>query len=519
MVLQELLTELPYQVVAGDAGVSVTDLVYDSRRVTPGCLFICISGSSVDAHDFLPQVAAGGAAAVIVEKDVPVPAGVTVIRVESTRRALALVSAAWFGHPARRLRTIGITGTKGKTTTAHMIRAILIRAGYKVGMMGTNGIFIGEERIPSLNTTPESYLVQKYMKEMADAGCDYLVMEVSSQGLMMDRVAGFTFDLGLFTNISPDHIGPNEHASFEEYLYWKKQLLARCRLCAVNRDDEHFEQITEGAACEVRTYSMERPADVSAGDVRYIREGAMLGTAFTCHGKREREIRVNLPGRFNAVNALSAVAVLEGEPIPDEAFTWALEHTFVKGRMELVCASHELTVIVDYAHNAVSMQSLLETLREYDPGRLVCVFGCGGNRSKLRRFEMGEIGGRMADLSIITADNSRWEKVEDILADIETGMHKTTGVYEKIPDRRTAIRHAISEAREGDMVVIIGKGHEDYQEVEGVRTHFSDREEAEEALKLCGKAYLLAPADADGTDAKAPAADAAAASGSETEGR
>lgn len=486
MKLSEYLAELDYEVLAGTADVEITEPVYDSRKVVPGCVFLCIRGLNFDGHDAAADAAAAGARALIVEREIPAPEGTAVVKVESTRRALAYVSAAHFGHPARELVTIGLTGTKGKTTTAHMIKKILETCGRKTGMMGTNGIFIGEERIPSVNTTPESYLVQKYMRQMVDAGCTHLVMEVSSQGLMMDRVAGFTFDYGLFTNISPDHIGPGEHASFEEYLGWKRQLLSRCRVGIVNRDDDHFEEIIQGHTCELRTFSFEHDADVRAENVRYIREGKLLGTAFHVRAVHPYEIRVSLPGLFNAVNALAAVAVTEDLDLPQEKVLEALENVRVNGRMEVVHTSDRLTVIVDYAHNALSMESLLQTLRKYQPKRLVVVFGCGGNRSRLRRFEMGEIGGKLADLSIITADNSRFEKVEDILADIKTGLAKTTGAFVEIPDRREAIFRSIVESQDGDMVAIIGKGHEDYQEICGKRTHFSDREEAEKALQAAG---------------------------------
>ena len=486
MKLKELLSQTAYELIKGSTETEITDLVYDSRKVTEGCVFLCISGTTVDAHQFIPAALEKGAAALVVEKDVEVPDGVTTVKVKKARLALAQMSAAYFGYPTREMTTIGITGTKGKTTTSHMVKKILEEAGKKTGLIGTNGVFLGTDHYPTANTTPESYELQKYFRQMADAGCEYMVMEVSSQGIKMDRVAGFVFDYGLFTNISPDHIGPNEHESFEEYLSCKGKLFQMCRHGIINQDDPNWKAIIEGHSCDIRTYSMDQDADFKAENVRYVQEGRFMGTAFTVKGKKTYDIRVNIPGLFNAQNALAAISVLEDFELPQETTAYALEHIYVDGRMELVYASSKFSVIVDYAHNAVSMESLLKTLRDYHPKRLVCVFGCGGNRSKLRRYEMGEIGGRLADLSVITADNSRWEKVEDILSDIKIGLNKTDGAFVEIPDRREAIVSCIREVQDGDMIVIIGKGHEDYQEVNGIRTHFLDREEVGKALKQFG---------------------------------
>ena len=385
--------------------------------------------------------------------------------------------------PARKMTAIGVTGTKGKTTTTYMIKAILEAAGQKTGLIGTNGAVIGENHYPTKNTTPESYILQEYFAKMVEAGCRYIVMEVSSQSYLMHRVDGLFFDYGIFLNISNDHIGPNEHASFEEYLYYKKQLLKNCRTALVNRDDPHFDAIVEGATAEILTFSLEQAADFTADDIHYVREHDFVGVEFQTHGRYESDLRVGIPGKFNVDNALAAAGVCSFFDLPKEKVCHALEHIQVDGRMEIVYKSAKCTVIVDYAHNAVSMESLLLTLRDYKPKRLVCVFGCGGNRARDRRYSMGEIGGKLADLSIITADNSRFEKVEDILADIKVGLAKTDGKYVEIPDRREAIEYSLSHAEDGDIIAIIGKGHEDYQEIEGVRYHFLDREVVQETVK------------------------------------
>lgn len=422
----------------------------------------------------------------VTEEAVTVPEEITVLRVGNGRNALSLLSAARFGYPARKMTTIGVTGTKGKTTTTYMIKAILEAAGEKTGLIGTNGAIIGSDHFPTMNTTPESYILQEYFAKMVEQGCRYMVMEVSSQSYLMHRVDGIFFDYSIFLNISNDHIGPNEHASFEEYLYYKKLLLQNSRVCLVNRDDGHFREIIEGAKAEIKTFSMEHSADFRAADVKYIREHDFVGLDFKMEGDYESRLRVNVPGLFNVYNAMAAAGVCSCLGLSKERVAHALEHMQVDGRMEIVYKSAKCTVIVDYAHNAVSMESLLMTLRDYKPKRLVVVFGCGGNRARDRRYSMGEIGGKLADLSIITADNSRFEKTSDILADIKTGLSRTEGKFIEIPDRREAIEYSLSHAQEGDIIAIIGKGHEDYQEIEGVRHPFLDRTVVQEAVQKLG---------------------------------
>ena len=483
MKLKSWLKELPYTLLQGSLETEVDEVVYDSRKAAPGTVFVCMRGANVDSHTFIPDVVEKGAPVLVVEHPVEAPENVTVIQVENGRNALALLSAARFDYPARKMTAIGVTGTKGKTTTTYMIKAILEAAGQKTGLIGTNGAVIGENHYPTKNTTPESYILQEYFAKMVEAGCRYIVMEVSSQSYLMHRVDGLFFDYGIFLNISNDHIGPNEHASFEEYLYYKKQLLKNCRTALVNRDDPHFDAIVEGATAEILTFSLEQAADFTADDIHYVREHDFVGVEFQTHGRYEHDLRVGIPGKFNVDNALAAAGVCSFFDLPKEKVCHALEHIQVDGRMEIVYKSAKCTVIVDYAHNAVSMESLLLTLRDYKPKRLVCVFGCGGNRARDRRYSMGEIGGKLANLSIITADNSRFEKVEDILADIKVGLAKTDGKYVEIPDRREAIEYSLSHAEDGDIIAIIGKGHEDYQEIEGVRYHFLDREVVQETVK------------------------------------
>lgn len=484
--IREWLSELPYQVFQGSLEAEVSEVVYDSRKAAPGTVFVCMKGAKVDSHRFVPDVVAAGCRVIVAERPVEAPEDVTVILVENGRQALAALSAARFGYPAKKMVTIGVTGTKGKTTTTHMIKQILEACGKKVGMIGTTGIVIGGQVIPTVNTTPESWTLHQAFARMAEEGCQYMVMEVSSQGLKMHRVDGITFDYALFTNLSPDHIGPDEHADFEEYLYYKSQIFAMSKVGILNRDDEHYEAIKKNAKCPIYDFSLKEPCDFRASDVRCVAEKGFVGVEFRVSGRWEAGVRVGIPGRFNVYNALGAFAVASFLDLPKEKAEGALERIRVNGRMELVHSTGEYSVLVDYAHNAVSMESLLSTLREYHPKRLVCVFGCGGNRSKDRRYSMGEIGGRMADLCILTADNSRFERTEDIIEDIKSTLVPTGGAYIEIPDRREAITYAVAHAQPGDMIAVIGKGHEDYQEANGVRLPFLDRAVIEEAVAALG---------------------------------
>lgn len=482
MKLISLLERLEYTCIQGSTDQEVKNVVYDSRKVEEGSLFICIRGAVVDGHKFVPDVIAKGAKVLVVEEKVEAPADVTVILVEDSRYAMAFISAAYFGYPAEKLKTIGITGTKGKTTTTYMVKSILENAGYKVGLIGTIETIIGDIVIPSANTTPESLLVQKYFRQMLDAGCDCAVMEVSSQGLMLHRTAGFQFEIGIFTNIEPDHIGPNEHTSFEHYLECKKMLLRQCKIGIVNRDDEHFEKIIEGHTCTLETYGFSPEADLRAVNPKLVTGKGMLGISYELDGLLHFPVEIDLPGKFSIYNSLTAIAICRHFKVTDENIQKALKVAKVKGRIEMVKVSDEFTLMIDYAHNAMSLESLLTTLREYHPHRLVCLFGCGGNRSRDRRFEMGEVSGRMAELTIITSDNPRNEDPQAIIDDIKTGIEKTDGKYVEIIDRKEAIAYAIHHGEPGDIVVLAGKGHEDYQEIKGKKYPMDERVLIQEIL-------------------------------------
>ena len=481
MLLSELLQALG-EAEAEKIHGEVTDVVYDSRQAKPGCVFVCLRGSSSDGHRYAKQAADAGAIAIIAEE--PVDAGdVPVILVPDTKAALAVLSAEFFGNPARReIKVIGITGTKGKTTTAYMVRSILEAAGHKTGIIGTIGVLFGDTLIKTENTTPQSYDVQKYLRQMADAGCEYCVMEASSIGLKDKRVYGFPFAIGVFTNFSEDHIGGVEHKDMQEYMESKALLFSMCETGVMNLDDPNLEGILQGHTCEVKTFGFSEGAWLRGQNCRHLNRPGLLGIAFEVSGAMEFTAEVGTPGKFNAYNALAAIGCCKVLGISESAMKRGLETVKVKGRVEPVPVPGNYTLLLDYAHNGVGMENILTTLREYDPHRLICMFGAGGNRPKVRRYEMGEVSGRLADLSVLTADNSRFENVNDIIEDIKVGMAKTGGEYITIPDRREAIRWCLENAEDGDIVVLAGKGHEDYQEIEGKKYPFDERVVIKELL-------------------------------------
>lgn len=475
MRLDKLLERLDYKVLQGTDQTEITTLINDSRKAEKGSVFVCISGAVSDGHSYAADVAAKGAAALVVEHEVDVPADVTVILVKDTRYALALMSAAYFGYPAEKMKIIGITGTKGKTTTTYMIKSILDGVGHKVGLIGTIEAIIGEKHIPAANTTPESYTIHKYFAEMVEAGCDCVVMEVSSQGLMLHRTAGIPFEIGIFTNLGKDHIGPNEHKDFEDYKRCKGLLFRQCRLGIANVDDKYFKDVFRNATCRVETFGFSENADLRAENVKLVSRPGYLGVAYHVSGLMDFDVEIDIPGKFSVYNSLTAIAVCRHFQVPVEKIKEVLKQAKVKGRIEMIKVSDEFTLMIDYAHNAMSLESLLTTLKEYNPKRLVCLFGCGGNRSRDRRYEMGEVSGRLADLTIITSDNPRFEEPQDIINDIKIGIGRTDGKYVEICDRKEAIKYAIANGQPGDVIVLAGKGHEDYQEIRGVKHPMDER--------------------------------------------
>ncbi len=494
MKLFELIDGLNYEVVCGNTDVEVKDIKNDSRKVTEGDLFFCISGAVSDGHKYAEDVISKGASVLIVEKNIEVniPESVAVIKVDNSRYAMGYISSKYYGEPSKKLTVIGITGTKGKTTTTYMIREMLEASGTKTGLIGTIEILDGKDKIPAKNTTPESIVLHKTLKDMVDNGVKAVVMEVSSQGLMLDRVAGVDFDYGIFTNLSKDHIGPNEHKTFEEYMMWKAKLFTMCKTGIFNCDDKFFDNMTESATCKTLTYGMNKEADYKADDVRLYNQDGVLGIEYTLNGKKNADIIVDLPGEFSVHNSLAAIAIADLLGVPMEDIKLILKGIKVRGRVEMIPISDDFTIMIDYAHNAMALESLLTALKAYNPKRLVTLFGCGGNRSKDRRYEMGEVSGKLSDFTVITSDNPRDEEPLDIINDIKIGIGKTDGEYIEIPDRKEAIRYAILNGKKGDVIVLAGKGHEDYQEIKGVKHHMDERDlikeilEEEDVTKICG---------------------------------
>ncbi len=476
VLLEQLVSEGLVEQIQGNKAAEVSGIVYDTRTtVSAGSLFVCIAGAVFDGHEYAEKAVEAGASVIVAQKVLSLPEHVTLVVVKDSRKALAYLSTAWFGYPAKELITIGITGTKGKTTTAYMVHHILEKVGIKAGLVGTVEVKNGKESVPASHTTPESYLLQKYFREMVDNGCKAVVMEVSSQALKLSRVGGIVFDYGVFTNLEPDHIGPNEHTDFEDYAECKSRLFKQCRFGILNGDDPMAKRMLTGSTCESMTYGCKEGADLTATDIDLHRTDGKLMVSYKTKGCLIAEIAVPVPGMFTVYNSLTAVAICQKLNVPVDVMQKAFTEVQVKGRLESVFLSTKFSLMIDYAHNAMSLKSLLTAIKEYNPKRLVCLFGCGGNRSRDRRFEMGEISSRYADLTVVTSDNPRFEEPEAIIEDILTGVKKADGAYVTIPDRKEAIRYAILNAQDEDVIVLAGKGHEDYQEIKGVKYPMDER--------------------------------------------
>ena len=502
MKLCELTADIKGARLIGAADIHIRDIVYDSRKAGPDTVFVCMRGSRLDSHELIPEAYEKGCRAFAI-MELPENAeglypDVSFVLCPDTREALSYMSQAFFDHPAKKLRLIGLTGTKGKTTTAYMIKDILEGMGHRVGVMGTVGCEIDGELFTTQNTTPESYEIQRYLDMMVKKGCTHAVMECSSQGFKMKRLSGMSFDVGAFLNITPDHIGPGEHADMDEYMRCKAMLFPASRRLFYNAGSEHLEEMFDISGRKrneegVSSFGLDRTSDYSAFDISYDelcgRAGMRYG--FTYPGG-QRSMFLAMPGEHNVLNALCASAVCMSLGADPEVIASVLSAISIKGRMEYAYVGHGFKVMVDYAHNEDSTEKLVRTLENYHPARLVLVFGCGGNRSVDRRIGMGRVAAREADMTIITSDNPRYEEPEAIIDDIEAayleaGGHKDR--YVRITDRREAIAYAIEHGREGDLIAVIGKGHEEYQEIKGVRRHFSDREEIEKAGERLDRGY------------------------------
>ena len=479
MELKEILLGLEGLKVKGTLDLEIKGIENNSKDVKEGFLFIAIKGFSTDGHQYVENAIENGAVAVMIQegcnlKELKIPANVTVIMSPNTRRALAITASNFYGNPSRKFKLIGVTGTKGKTTTTFMIKEILEKAGKKVGLIVTIATYINSKKIKdSDRTTPEGLELQQIFAQMVKEGVEAVVMEVSSQSLKLHRVDGCQFDIVLFTNFSEDHISKNEHPDMEDYFQSKLKLFKMCKVGIVNTDDLHGAKIPgmfpDG---DITTYGIDNYAKLLAKDITITNSYVDFKVKIT--DKNER-VKTGIPGRFSVYNSLAAICVAQKFGISPEIIKEALLEVRVPGRSELVDNKLEIPIMIDYAHSPESLQNILQAVKSYTRGKVISVFGCGGDRDNSKRAVMGEISGRIADFTFITSDNPRTEEPEKIIEQIEEGMKKTKGKYKVVVDRKEAIKEAIQMATKRDIIVLAGKGHELYQEINGVKNDFDER--------------------------------------------
>ena len=474
MKLRDILKNVDYELVSGNIDVEVNNIYYNSKNVSIGSMFFALTGFMVDGHKYIDDAVNNGAVVLMVEKDIDnIYDGVTVIKVKDTRRCLATCSRNFFECPDLELTTIGVTGTKGKTTTSISIMNILNNCGKKCGCIGTMGVFIGDKFYHTVNTSPESYDVYKYMREMLNDGIRYLVMEVSSQSLMLHRWDDMIFDYSIFTNLSLDHVGKDEHSSYEDYRECKSRLFKQSKVGIFNADDREYEYMIRDTNLDIYTFGKALSADLHLVSVKNVIDAGFIGIDMEVSGVVNDRFRVSIPGNFNAYNMMGAILLCKLLDVDVESIKNTLLNISVKGRLESLNISDRFSILIDYAYQGIAMENVIKTIREANPKRIVVVFGCGGNRSKQRRYDCGRVASRYADFSILTADNSRYEDVNDIIKDILSTFEGDN--YVVIPDRKEAIKYSIVNAQDGDVIMILGKGHEDYQEINGVRYPFDER--------------------------------------------
>jgi UDP-N-acetylmuramoyl-L-alanyl-D-glutamate--2,6-diaminopimelate ligase len=478
MKLKDIMQSLNYTLIEGNIDIDITNICYDSRAVKPGDVFFCIEGFNMDGHKFAGQAFKNGAIAIVCSKEIEKPYNCTIIKVENGRKALALASACYFGNPSSKLKLIGITGTNGKTTSTFMMKAILEEAGFKVGVIGTIANYIGDTVIHTERTTPESLELNKLFKEMVEAGVTYCLMEVSSHSLSLDRVFGLRFNQSIFTNLTRDHL--DFHKTFENYYEAKLKLFKCSANSIINIDDEYGYRVYKDIDTLKTTYSINKKSDFSAKNISMNSRGAEFEVVYE-FGKGI--IKLEIPGKYNVYNALASIAACINEGMSLVQVKNGLEKVLVPGRCEIVAKKNDLpyTMILDYAHTPDALDNILKTVREFTMGRLISVFGCGGDRDKTKRPLMGDIACQLSDVAIITSDNPRNEEPSSIIKDILEGVKKNN--YLVIENRRAAIKKAMELAEKNDVIVIAGKGHEDYQVLKGRTIHFDEREVIAEIIK------------------------------------
>lgn len=485
MNVKELLDGIDYEVVNGKDTTEIINVCYDNRKVKQGDLFVCIKGFATDGHKYAPQAIESGAVAIICEDEMNIEnKDVTVIKVKDSRKALAVCGDNFFDHPSKKMKMIGVTGTNGKTTTTTILKDILTRAGYKVGLIGTIANYIGNEKFHTERTTPESFELQSLFSEMVKQDVDYCVMEVSSHALALDRVYGIQFDAAIFTNLTRDHL--DMHKTFEAYYKAKFKLFENADNCIINIDNEYGKRIVSdlqemNSEAKIITMSTKEEADYKAEDINL----EAISSSFTVRGE---EFEMDIPGLYNVQNALGCIAVCEIMNLPIDNIKEGLCNASVRGRCEKVGKNHNIdfSIIVDYAHTPDGLENVLSTVKNVTKGRLIAVFGCGGNRDTVKRPQMGKIAEDIADIAIVTSDNPRKEEPSEIIKDILKGMTDKTN-HITIENRYDAIKKAIEIAEKDDSIVIAGKGHEDYQILKDKTIHFDDKEVVEEILNKMNK--------------------------------
>lgn len=475
MILKSLLKGLDYEVIKGNEESKVQNIRYDNRKIEQGDAFVCVKGFKVDGHSFIGDAIKKGANVLIVQEDVSVQEDITIIKVRDTRKALAIMSSNYFGNPKDKLKIIGITGTNGKTTSAFIIKSILEKAGFMTGLIGTIANYIGNKKVDAVRTTPESYELHELFKNMVDAGVEYCVMEVSSHSLELDRVYGIQFEEGIFTNLTRDHL--DFHKTFENYYNAKFKLFERSNHSIINLDDPYGANIVKdieerGVKTKVSTFSIEKEADFKAFEIK----SHSNGSEFKVNLESIEEFSINIPGEYNIYNSLGCIICAYNLNIPMDKIKEGLSDVVIPGRCELVAKEKNLpySIIIDYAHTPDGLENILSTVKAFTKNRMISVFGCGGDRDKVKRPQMGKIGCELSDIAIITSDNPRSEEPMDIINDIVKPLNYDNFVIEV--NRKEAIRKAMNMALEGDVIVIAGKGHETYQILKDETIHFDERE-------------------------------------------
>lgn len=478
MKLRDLLAGVPLTGGNADLNMEINSISYDSRTLEPGALFVTLSGSKTDGHRYVAQALEKGAAAILCREP---PRTGSWLSTPDPRAALARVSAAWFGYPGEEMTLIGVTGTNGKTTTTYLIKAMLEGAlKTRVGLIGTNRNLIGALELPAHRTTPEPYELQALLRRMADAGCTHVVMEVSSHAISLERIGGIRFDVAAFTNLTEDHL--DFHKTMDAYCEAKAELFRRCRLAVVNADDSYSGRVLAAAACPVLTTGVYSPADLRGENLELLAQGIRF-TAVS--GEERAAVSLPIPGKFTVYNALTVMGIARQLGISLTDCAAALKTASgVKGRVEVVpTPGKPYSILIDYAHTPDGLENVLSSVKDFCKGRVIAVFGCGGDRDPMKRPVMGHIGVKLSDFAVITSDNPRTEDPMAIIRDILTGVKQEDGEYIVIEDRRAAIRYAMDIGKKDDIIVLAGKGHETYQDIGGVKRHLDEREEVAAHLR------------------------------------